>query len=221
MSPKLKTFLLVSIASLVLDQATKIWVVQNLALHRDEIQVIPGFLSIIHAQNPNAAMGLGASLPTSVRFLVFGAFTVIALGVLLEMFRQLPRTDRLQSTTVGLIFSGAVGNAIDRIHKQSVTDFIRVYTENPAAKKWLVETAGTAEWPTFNIADAAIVVGVAIYMLGYFFEKDETTGNAGASPLDREDKPPELEDGPTNRGEAGRGGIEGGGTEVKGTEATG
>ncbi len=187
MTTKLKVFLGVTLVSLVLDQITKILVYTNLSIDRsDEIQIIPGLLSFIHAQNPNAAFGLGASLPQPYRLLVFGVFTLIAVGMMVQMFMELPAKDRFHSTTLGLILSGAVGNAIDRVHKQSVTDFIRVYTDDPELKTWCIQNFGMSEWPTFNIADAAIVVGVALYLVGYLFIKDE----AGALPPETSGRDP-------------------------------
>lgn len=187
---KLKVLLLITLSLLALDQVTKIWIVQNLKLHSDEIHIIPGFLSFIHAQNPNAAMGLGSFLPQPYRLILFGIFTVIAIGMLVQMYRQLPDEDRFHATTIGLILSGAIGNAIDRVHKQSVTDFIRVYTENASLKSWLIENFGTNEWPTFNIADAAIVVGVAFYLIGYLFEKDQP--QAAESPPQSDQKTAQM-----------------------------
>ncbi|MES2638939.1 MAG: signal peptidase II [Myxococcota bacterium] len=204
MSTKLKILAFLTTFLVVIDQITKVWTVralrysgQNLTAHTwkgleqlgydranpEEIQIIPGFLSLIHAQNPGAAMGMLVSFEH--RMWVFLVFTIVAVGVLVSMYRQLPDNDRFQSATIALILSGAVGNAIDRVHKQTVTDFIRVYTDAPAAKAWLIDTFRTAEWPTFNVADAAIVVGVAMYLIQYLvFERDKDIGNAGKSPLD-------------------------------------
>lgn len=186
LTTKLKIFLGLAIGMLVSDQLSKIWVVQNLQPYRDEIKIIPGFLSIIHAQNPYAAMGLGSVIQNeTVRMGVFYAFTVIAVGVLVKMLKDLEANDKLQSATIALIFSGAIGNLIDRVHKQSVTDFIKVYSDYGPLKHWLIEQFHTNEWPTFNIADSAIVVGVAVYLLGFLFEKDQTTAPAdvGSNPL--------------------------------------
>jgi len=156
---------------LVVDQATKIWVVENIKYRVEEIQIIDGFFSLVHAQNRGAAMGLLNSYEH--RMLVFGVFTVVALGVLLQMYREIPDEDRYQATALGLVLSGAIGNAIDRIHKQSVTDFLRVYTENPSIKPWLVDTFGTYEWPSFNVADAAIVVGLGLFIVHFAFMQED------------------------------------------------
>ena len=113
---------------LIVDQVTKIWVVNNIPYRSKGITVIDGFFDIVHAQNSGAAMGFLNDYEH--RMLVFAVFTVIALGVLAQMYREIPSDDRFQSIALGLVFSGAIGNAIDRIHKQSVTDFLRVYTEH-------------------------------------------------------------------------------------------
>lgn len=187
-------FLAVVLGSVVLDQVTKILVYQNLKQGRDEIRIIDGFLSIIHAQNPGAALGLLGDRDPNTRLLIFGIFTVVACGVLLHMLWQLPREDRFQSAMLALIFSGAIGNAIDRVHKRTVTDFIKVYTDIPAIKSFLLEKVGTNEYPTFNVADSAIVVGVVLF-LGYYMFLDDSKQKGGEPVLERSGPPPrELQD---------------------------
>lgn len=157
---------------LIVDQATKIWVVENIRYRTEEIKVIDGFFSLVHAQNKGAAMGILNDYEH--RMLVFAVFTVIALGVLWQMYREIPGADRFQAAALGLILSGALGNAIDRIDKQSVTDFLRVYTEHPTLKPALIEWFGTYEWPSFNVADAAICVGLGMFILHFaFMQEDE------------------------------------------------
>jgi signal peptidase II len=151
----------------VIDQLTKWWIVANIEYRTGEIKVIDGFLSIVHAQNPGAAFGLlGGS---GYRLVIFGVFTVVALWVVFDMLRKLPRNDWFVSLALGLILSGAIGNAIDRIRQQYVTDFIRVYTDIPSVRDWLIANFGTYEWPSFNVADTALVIGVAMIALHWFF----------------------------------------------------
>jgi signal peptidase II len=171
---------------LVVDQATKIWVVENIKYRIEEIQIIDGFFSLVHAQNRGAAMGLLNDYDH--RMLVFAVFTVVALGVLWQMYREIPAHDRYQGAALGLVFSGAVGNAIDRIHKQSVTDFLRVYTEHPKLKPWLIDIFGTYEWPSFNVADAAIVVGLGLFIVHFAFMQEDEDDLAPDPP----EKPLEL-----------------------------
>ena len=166
-------FFLVFIIGVVLDQLTKWWIVANVEFTKEEIEVIPGFLSVVHAQNPGAAMGLLRNYEH--RHYLFLVFTLIALAVIVDLFRRLPRTDVFMSLVLGLILSGAIGNGIDRLHKGTVTDFIRVYTDLPSLKVWLINTFGTNEWPSFNIADSALVVGVGLFLIHYMFLEEKET----------------------------------------------
>lgn len=209
MTTKFKIVAFLTPLLILVDQLTKYWTVSTLrymgqrlepntkaALESwgqgsaalDEVHVIPGFLSFVHRQNPGAAMGM--LVDYEHRMYVFLAFTLVALGVLWSMYKALPDGDRFQSTTVALIFAGAVGNAIDRVHKQTVTDFIKMYTEWPPLSDWLIATFRTNEYPTYNIADSCIVVGVIMY-LGYYLvyerDGDVKSGEAGPNPLDSDD----------------------------------
>jgi len=182
-SLKTKWFWITFVVWLVLDQVTKIWVYTNLEYRVDAVALIPGFLEIVHAQNPGAAFGLLNDF--ECRHLVFVGFTVVAVGVIVDLYRRLPEADRLMAAALGLIMSGAVGNAIDRLHKRTVTDFVRVFTEDAG---W-VETLsgvpvinalcgrGSCEWPSFNIADSALLVGVVLF----FFQQtgEEPAAEAG------------------------------------------
>jgi signal peptidase II len=160
-------FAVVSVVGVLLDQLTKFWIVRNLPEGRGEMEIIPGLLSIVHRQNPGAAFGMFRDF--EYRHYLFVVFTIVAAGVILDLFRRLPPTDRFMSATLGLILSGAVGNAIDRVHKRTVTDFIKVYTDIPSLKSWLLTNFGTNEWPSFNIADSALVVGVLMYVFHQAF----------------------------------------------------
>lgn len=166
-NPRNVVFATVATLGILLDQATKWWIVHNIPEGRGEMEIIPGFFSIVHRQNPGAAFGMFRDF--EYRHLLFLAFTMVAAGVILDLFRRLPTTDRFMAATLGLIFSGAVGNAIDRIHKQTVTDFLKIYTDFPSVRDWLVSSFGTNEWPSFNIADSALVLGVLMYAFHSMF----------------------------------------------------
>jgi signal peptidase II len=171
-TPKFKWTAWMAVVWIAVDQITKIWVVNNIRYRTEEIKVIDGFFSLVHAQNKGAAMGMLNDF--EYRMAVFGVFTVVALGVLWQMYREIPKGDRFQGAALGLVLSGAIGNAIDRIDKQSVTDFLRVYTGHPSLKPTLVEWFGTAEWPSFNVADAAICVGLGMFIWHFaFLQEDE------------------------------------------------
>jgi signal peptidase II len=91
------------------------------------------------------------------------------------MVRALPARDRFSNVALALVMSGAVGNAIDRLVQGTVTDFIRMYTESPSLKPMLIAQLGTAEWPTYNIADIAIVLGlIMVGVHSLFLEREQT-----------------------------------------------
>ena len=188
MQPKVVIFLAVALVGIALDQATKYWVRTSEAINNGGIDVIPHALQLVHAENPGAAFGMLGSLPTAARLGVFGLFTLVAVGVIVDLFRRLPPKDVFLSTTLGLILSGALGNGIDRLHKSTVTDFIRFYTDNEGWVTWLEAKIGMAEYPSFNVADINLVIGVVLFMVHYLFLEDRSADKA----TPREDDPAAL-----------------------------
>jgi signal peptidase II len=90
----------------------------------------------------------------------------------------MPDDDTFQNWALALLTSGVIGNAIDRVHKQSVTDFLHVYSDNPKIQPILIDVIGSTAWPSFNIADAAIVIGMIMFGVFYIFlEKDQEDEN--------------------------------------------
>lgn len=181
MSRRNIAFLLTAVIGLLADQLTKAWVVANIEYRRGEIELIPGWLSLVHARNHGAAWGMLSDF--EYRHVVFGVFTVVAVGFILDTLRRLPTRDVFMAGTLGLILSGALGNAVDRVRQQYVTDFIRAYTEHPSLAPWLVETFGSAEWPSFNVADSSLVVGVILFLL-YFVVAEDPEERATEAPAE-------------------------------------
>lgn len=176
-------FAIVTISLALLDQATKWWVIENIDLYTGEIQVIDGFFSLVHTKNRGAAFGIMQGQMT-----VFAIFTAIAAGVIGHMLWQLDDDEKFQNIALGMVASGTIGNGIDRLLFQEVTDFLRVYTNHPDWKAKLYSLFGTAEWPSFNVADAAIVVGMIMFIFYFtFLEKDaedsELSDEPAAKPL--------------------------------------
>jgi signal peptidase II len=202
-NPRNVVFVSVTLVGLALDQITKWWVVANLRQDVEEISVIPGFFSLVHRQNPGAAFGLFREF--EYRHWLFLVFTLIAAGVIVDLFRRLPPNDRFMSATLGLILSGALGNAIDRVAKQTVTDFLKVYTDLPSIAGWLQSNGLPNEWPSFNVADAALVVGVAMYLFHQLFLEDRSGEGAasGEAKAFREGAPPQASAAPEGSGAPG------------------
>lgn len=168
LAPKNLVFAAVALVGFLVDQVTKWWVVNNIELHRGEIKIIDGWLSVVHERNEGAAFSSFEGW-----FGLFVIFTIVAVGVLLDLQRRL-KADRLfMAATLGLIMSGALGNFADRLRFRYVIDFIRCYTDHPSLKAWLVENIGTNTYPIWNVADAAILVGVVLFLLYSTFNGDE------------------------------------------------
>lgn len=155
---------------LISDQLTKWLVVQNLQEGIDTVHIIDGLLLFEHARNTGAAFSIMEGQMT-----FFAVFTVLAMGVILHMLRQLDgKGSAIQAAALGTVAGGALGNGLDRLLYQSVTDFIRFYTNQPPVRDWLIAAIGSNAWPTFNIADVAIFVGLGLALIGMFFEEDDT-----------------------------------------------
>lgn len=170
MPPKTLFFVLTTVLFLAADQASKVWVRANLAV-REEIPVIADFLSITHARNKGAALSMLDNF--EYRLQVFYAFTAVAVFVIISGWRQLPKTDRLQAAAMGFILSGALGNFIDRVWMGEVTDMVKVYAGSEPLRGWTLEHFHTNVYPIWNIADAGIVIGVALFALAYLMGWDK------------------------------------------------
>ena len=143
---KYRWFAFVFALSLALDQGSKIWARQVLKpIYPAVKSVIPGFFDLRYSENPGSAFGLFRGVP-GARYLLF-VVGIVALVFVASYLRKAPAGARRLGAELGLLAGGALGNVIDRVASGRVTDFI-------------VWRAGAHEWPTFNIADAALVVGV-------------------------------------------------------------
>jgi signal peptidase II len=137
---------LISVALAILaDRLSKVWVEADLTL--DESRHLLGPLSFTHVNNPSGAWGLGAPQPIWVILSLLAIALIIAL---LFYFRDSTRRRTLAAVGLGLLFGGSVSNLADRLFSEGVTDFIDIHL-------W-----GDVSWPTFNIADIAIVIGAAL-----------------------------------------------------------
>jgi len=150
-------FAAVVLGVVIVDQVTKAWIAASLSLHQ-AVSVIPGFFSIVHVQNPGGAFGWMSGEYSHIKRFFFTAGTLVAAGLLLQLFRRLPREYRLLHFGIALILGGAVGNLIDRIRSGSVLDFLDFYWRD-------------LHWPAFNVADSAVTIGAGILIYYLVFRK--------------------------------------------------
>jgi len=147
---------------LVLDQLTKAWVTANLMLFdpTDTFPWLAPILSFTYVRNTGVAFGLMQGLGR--------AYALLPLAVVVAVFffrRSLPAGDLWVHLSLGLVVGGAVGNVVDRLVRGFVVDFLDV-------NFWPFRN-----WPVFNLADSAVVVGVAILMLDTFLTDFEESPN--------------------------------------------
>lgn len=148
-------FSIIAAAGLIIDQLTKLYIDRSMKLY-DSIPVITGFFSITYVRNRGAAFSFLSQ--ASWRLPFFIGVSVIAAVVILVAFRKL-RDDQLTArTALALVFSGAVGNLVDRVRLGEVIDFIDVH--------WYRH-----HWPAFNVADSLICVGV--FLLAFDMLREE------------------------------------------------
>ncbi len=152
-------YLLISLATLVLDQWTK-WLVEVHLSDHASIEAIPGLLNFTHVRNTGVAFGLFATRGNVLGTLILTLLGLAALAFVGYYFRIVPRQDRPLLIALALVMGGAVGNLLDRILRGAVTDFVDFYY-------------GTYHWHTFNVADTAISIGIGLMILGTFFHRDE------------------------------------------------
>jgi len=143
-------FLAITFLVMLLDQATKAWIISTMRIY-DSFVVIEGFFSITHVRNPGAAFGFLAGAPPLFRHIFFLAITVAAIALILHYLRVSRIEEPSLVSALALILAGAVGNLIDRIRFGEVVDFLDVYI-------------GSHHWPAFNVADSAITVGAVVLM---------------------------------------------------------
>ena len=149
---------LIGAATLLADQLLKVWVVFFFDLPaKGRVEVLP-FFDLVMVWNRGISYGLFQQ-DTFLGRAILVAVSVIACGFILFWLRS-PMT-KFQAVALGLILGGAAGNGIDRAVYGAVADFVLLYGFG-------------FEWYVFNIADAAIVVGVALILYGAVFRGDRT-----------------------------------------------
>lgn len=136
------------IGLVVADQVTKALVRRSLALH-DSVPIIPDLLSFTRVHNTGAAFGMFNTLDFQGKSLVLTLVALLALAGVAWYAASVPITDRLARLGVAAILGGAIGNLIDRATAGYVLDYVDFY--------W----RGWHFW-AFNVADAAITVGVVL-----------------------------------------------------------
>ena len=148
-------FSVIALIGLVVDQLTKLYIDRSMRMFQS-IPVIDGLFNITYVRNKGAAFSFLSH--ASWRLPFFIAISAVAAVVIVIAFNRLRNDQRMAQVSLAMIFSGAVGNLIDRVRQGEVIDFLDVY--------WR-----THHWPAFNVADSLICVGVALLALDMLREE--------------------------------------------------
>jgi len=140
--------LILAAITIVADQASK-WLLQGMLLKQSTIEVIPGFFNLVMVWNRGISFGMfgggGGAIPPWV-------LSAVAVAICIALFFWLRAArSRWTASAIGLVIGGAIGNVVDRARWGAVFDFADFYI-------------GRWHWPAFNVADAAIVIGVLMLL---------------------------------------------------------
>ena len=124
--------------------------------------VLENFAQFVYAENPGAAFSFLASAGAGFRVPFFHLITVAAVVFISLYLRKLHEDQRLLQIALALLLGGALGNGLDRLLRGYVIDFIDWHWFDP---NWLVPAR---HWPTFNVADCGVSVGLVLLFLEMF-----------------------------------------------------
>ena len=159
-----KYHFLISFFVVLLDRIAKLTVERNISLH-ESISIIPGFFRLTHVQNRGAAFGLFADSPSEWKIAVLVLFSLVALVIVSALLWKNSHSMTTTGVGLALILGGALGNLWDRLVSGHVVDFLLFYI-------------GQYQWPAFNVADSAIVLGAGMLVFEILFTKSPTQKTA-------------------------------------------
>ena len=155
-----RAFYITALGSLVIDQLSKA-VVRHLIGLGDSIEVIPGFFNITLSRNYGMAFGTMSSwAPLIILISLASIYAIVKL-------RHAREKAAVIALSLGLLLGGAAGNLIDRLAFGYVTDFLDFY---------IARDTSALSWPTFNVADIALVAGVLL-LFYYVFVIEKRAAN--------------------------------------------
>jgi signal peptidase II len=151
---------------LLLDQISKWLTVSYIPLRGAGARFFGDLLRIIHVRNPGIAFSMGRDMPDAFRGILFTLLPILVIGILIIYYFRSKDFTFLQRWAVAGIIGGGAGNLIDRIFRpDGVVDFIDVK---------FFGLFGLERWPTFNIADSAVVVCGVLLAASLFFQRKKT-----------------------------------------------
>ncbi|MBL8680922.1 MAG: signal peptidase II [Myxococcales bacterium] len=150
-------------------------------LPQNEIVLSRNYLEMRYAENCGGAWGLLHGASEKVRRPFFFLITVLAILFIVHLYRSLEKDQRAMRIALPLVLGGAIGNLVDRLRLGYVVDFILMHWK----EKFY--------WPTYNVADIAITVGIVLMLFEFIFGGKPKTVTAKAESKKKSDKPESAE----------------------------
>jgi signal peptidase II len=162
MKSRYTLFAILIVVGLLLDQGTKLYIHRTMQLF-DSIPVVTNFFNITYVRNRGAAFSFLSE--ASWRLPFFIGITLVASIAILVAFHKLRNDQKLAQVSLAMIFSGAIGNLVDRVRLGEVIDFLDAH--------WYRH-----HWPAFNVADSLICVGVFLLAVDMLLEDKRQKGRS-------------------------------------------
>lgn len=166
----------VSAVTVVADLGTKHWALTRLETDGvpTPVEVVKNAFGFVLARNRGGAWGLLQSTSEAIRKPFFLLVSCVAIVFIVSLYRRLSPTQRALQWGLPLVLGGAIGNLVDRIRYSWVVDFIDVH---------VVWSGRAYHWPTFNIADIAICVGVGLMAIDMFASRPKSAAPLAQAPI--------------------------------------
>jgi signal peptidase II len=148
---------LLALLIVLLDRWTKRLVATRIAMY-SHIQIIPGFFRLTHTENTGAAFSLFADSPSHWKTELLIGFSFVAMVIVTVLLWKQSQALNLTGVALAFILGGAIGNLWDRMASGRVVDFLLFYIKQ-------------YQWPVFNLADSAIVVGAILLVMEILWGK--------------------------------------------------
>jgi signal peptidase II len=137
---------------LIIDQVTK-WVVRVSLDPTQSLNIIPGYLRLSYLHNSGVAFGFFNNVESEWKPYILGALAIVALVVIVIYSLRMPQDRILLQMALAITMGGILGNFLDRLIRGYVIDFIEFHIHE------------AFYWPTFNVADSAITIGIALLLI--------------------------------------------------------
>lgn len=196
--PSYRFFGVVAALSLIADITTKVWA--EVVINQrgfEPIKIVGENVSITLAYNQGGAWGLFAGADEMVRKPFFLGVSAFAIFFIISLYSRLHPTQRALKWGLPLVLGGALGNLSDRITRSQVIDFIDyrgdwVMSLNAFVHKYFKSWAVTDHWPTFNVADIAICIGVGLMAVDMFTHRPRHVRSSAPPPAQPPGSPSEA-----------------------------